>query len=290
MQQAPVQSTTRKSLSTTERTRLHASRTVSSACQPSGPLPRMRPRTLSKAIHAHHLDVRRALLSPQPSLHDPARLRAQFAIPYPTINDRKTRGCSIRTTRSPRQTGHVYPVDLVKSRSPARWPWPSRGAWLLRLVSRSVQVSVRVALLGVSLPERPKGCRPSGSNVMTSMSSRVRRARTLVAISQAELARRLGVDRSSVTQWEQPQGTRPSVDHLAQIAIETGVCFEWLATGRGPSQPEDGRYETALVVEDYARDAMESRALTALRRLSTRRRAVAVQIIELLSNKGSPGD
>lgn len=118
---------------------------------------------------------------------------------------------------------------------------------------------------------------------MVSMSTRVRRARTLAAFSQAELARRVGVERSAVTQWEQPNGTTASVNHLAQIALETGVCFEWLATGRGPSRPEPGAFETALVVEDYARDAMETRALTALRRLSLRRRAVAVQIIELLS-------
>jgi transcriptional regulator with XRE-family HTH domain len=102
-------------------------------------------------------------------------------------------------------------------------------------------------------------------------------------LSQAELARRIGVDRSAVAQWERPQGTTPSVDHLAQIAVETGVCFEWLATGRGPSKPEPGAYDAALVMEDYVRDAMESRALTALRRLSVRKRTVAVQIIELLS-------
>lgn len=118
---------------------------------------------------------------------------------------------------------------------------------------------------------------------MISMASRVRRARTLVAMSQAELARRVGVERSAVTQWERQQGTTPSVNHLAQIAVITGVHFEWLATGRGQSQPEPGAFEAALVVEDFARDAVESSALTALRRLSARRRVAAVQILELLS-------
>jgi transcriptional regulator with XRE-family HTH domain len=118
---------------------------------------------------------------------------------------------------------------------------------------------------------------------MISMSTRVRKARNLTSISQAELARRIGVERSAVTQWERPQGTTPSVNHLVQIAIETGVCFEWLATGRGPSKAEPGTYDAALLMDDYARDALEGRALTALRRLSARKRVTAVQIIELLS-------
>ena len=115
------------------------------------------------------------------------------------------------------------------------------------------------------------------------MSSRIRRARALASLSQSELARRIGVKRSSVTQWEGENGTSPSVLHLAQLAVETAVCFEWLATGRGPARPDDGAFDTALVADDYARDALESRALTALRRLSVRRRGTAVQIIELLA-------
>jgi transcriptional regulator with XRE-family HTH domain len=118
---------------------------------------------------------------------------------------------------------------------------------------------------------------------MVSMSARVRRARSLSSLSQAELARRVGVERSAVTQWERPQGTTPSVNHLAQIAVETGVCFEWLATGRGPSSAEPGTYDAALVLEDYVHDAVEGRALAALRRLSVRKRTTAVQIIELLA-------
>ena len=118
---------------------------------------------------------------------------------------------------------------------------------------------------------------------MIAMSLRVRRARNGVALTQAEMARRIGVERSAVTQWERQQGTTPSVNHLVQIAVITGVNFEWLATGRGPSKAEPGAFEAALMVEDFARDAIESTALTALRRLSARRRAVAVQILELLS-------
>lgn len=115
------------------------------------------------------------------------------------------------------------------------------------------------------------------------MSTRVRRARTSVTLSQAELGRRVGVARSAVTQWEQPQGTTPSVGHLVKIAKETGVCFEWLATGRGPSTPEPGSFDAVVILDDFVRDAVEGRALTALRKLSARKREKAVQILELLS-------
>lgn len=118
---------------------------------------------------------------------------------------------------------------------------------------------------------------------MFSMSSRIRRARTLAAFTQSELARRLGVQRSAVTQWERDNGTTPSVSHLAQIATETGVCFEWLATGRGPARPDSGLFDSALVAQDYARDEFESRVLNCMRLMALRKREALVKIVELLS-------
>jgi len=118
---------------------------------------------------------------------------------------------------------------------------------------------------------------------MISMPSRIRRARTLASLSQAELARRVGVKGSAVTQWESQSGTTPSVDHLAQIARETGVYFEWLATGRGPSRPVEGEFDVALVVEDYVRDELESRVLAAMRQLTKRKKESLVLIVELLA-------
>lgn len=118
---------------------------------------------------------------------------------------------------------------------------------------------------------------------MTSMSLRIRRARTQAQLTQSELARRLGVQRSAVTQWERDHGTTPSVDHLAQIATETGACFEWLATGRGPSHPDADAFASAVVVQDYARDEFESRVLIALRRVARRKREAVARVIELLS-------
>jgi|KBSMisStaDraftv2_1062788.scaffolds.fasta_scaffold1176848_1 transcriptional regulator with XRE-family HTH domain len=118
---------------------------------------------------------------------------------------------------------------------------------------------------------------------MTAIASRIRRARSVARITQSELARRTGVQRSAVTQWESGEGTTPSVVHLAQIAIETSVCFEWLATGRGPSRPDAASFDTALVIQDFARDEIESRALNALRQVTGKKREVIVKVIELLA-------
>ena len=118
---------------------------------------------------------------------------------------------------------------------------------------------------------------------MFSMSFRIRRARASASLTQSELARRLGVQRSAVTQWERENGTHPSVDHLARVACETGVCFEWLATGRGDIRPQDGAFDTALMVQDYARDEIESRVLLSLRRITGRKREAVAKVIDLLS-------
>jgi transcriptional regulator with XRE-family HTH domain len=116
------------------------------------------------------------------------------------------------------------------------------------------------------------------------MSTRIRRARALARFSQTELARKVGVERSSVTQWESVKGTSPSVAHLASIALETRVCFEWLATGRGPARPDAGAFDEAVVLDEYAQDSLEVRLLTAVRRLRPKRKLALVEAVELLCN------
>ncbi|MEL1265692.1 helix-turn-helix transcriptional regulator [Pseudoxanthomonas putridarboris] len=118
---------------------------------------------------------------------------------------------------------------------------------------------------------------------MVNLSTRIRRARTLSRITQSELAKRIDVKRSAVSQWESALGTTPSVSHLIQIALETGVCFEWLATGRGPARLGQEAFGEAVILKDFAQDELESRGLVALGRLSRQKKLVAVAIIELLS-------
>jgi transcriptional regulator with XRE-family HTH domain len=55
--------------------------------------------------------------------------------------------------------------------------------------------------------------------------------------SQTELARRLGVTKSAVSEWEKDK-SKPSTQNLARIAQLTSKGFDWLATGRTSRSPE----------------------------------------------------
>lgn len=119
---------------------------------------------------------------------------------------------------------------------------------------------------------------------MYSMPVRIRQCRCTARLSQAQLASQVGVRRSAVAQWEQEEGgTSPSVSHLAQAAVVTGVCFEWLATGRGPMRPSGSEFEAAARVWDFAKDELENRLLDSIRRLPRRNREMACRIVELMS-------
>ncbi len=119
---------------------------------------------------------------------------------------------------------------------------------------------------------------------MAPMSVRIRQARTGARLSQARLASEVGVRRSAVAQWEAPGGTSPSVAHLSQLASITTVCFEWLATGRGPMRVSATEAaETAALIGDFARDEIENQALDLLRRLPHRNRLVACRLLAALA-------
>lgn len=113
---------------------------------------------------------------------------------------------------------------------------------------------------------------------MNALPVRIRRARTAARLSQAELARRVGVKRSAVTQWEHPAGTVPSMPHLLRIAIETGTCTEWLATARGPMRDDAAAPAPADDV-----DPDEREALARFRRLPPHKRRIALQILDVLA-------
>lgn len=62
---------------------------------------------------------------------------------------------------------------------------------------------------------------------------RIKGSREQRRLSQGELARRVGVSQPTVSDWENGK-TEPTVDNMRSLAVELEVCFEWLATGRGP--------------------------------------------------------
>lgn len=117
---------------------------------------------------------------------------------------------------------------------------------------------------------------------MQALSTRIRKARLLAGLSQAELAQRVGVQRSAATQWEHPHGTVPSMHHLLRVAAETGACTEWLATGRGPMRPAAGATVAGGGLDDPVRDAGEDELLARFRRLSPAKRRIAIQMLEVL--------
>lgn len=119
---------------------------------------------------------------------------------------------------------------------------------------------------------------------MLSRATRIRRARTAAKLSQAQVASLTGVNRSAVAQWESQDCTSPSLEHLAQLAVVTGVRFEWLATGRGQAVPDDQEFDQASDIHDFAQDEAESRILVLVRRLSPRKRQLACVILEALAS------
>jgi transcriptional regulator with XRE-family HTH domain len=63
------------------------------------------------------------------------------------------------------------------------------------------------------------------------LGDRIRRAREGAGLSQNELARRCGVSRAAVSQWETPdiaRRRRPTLSNLQTIARETGRTLDWL--------------------------------------------------------------
>lgn len=68
---------------------------------------------------------------------------------------------------------------------------------------------------------------------------RIAGTREIAGLSQAELARRIGVSRSAVAQWER-EFTEPSAGHLRRLAEVARCSYDWLANGIGPRELPDG--------------------------------------------------
>jgi transcriptional regulator with XRE-family HTH domain len=104
-------------------------------------------------------------------------------------------------------------------------------------------------------------------------------------MSQNQLAQVVGVQRSAVSHWEAPLGKNPSVSHLREIAMVTGIQFEWLATGRGEMplskdmQLDSIATAEALLVED----PLEFRLVEAFRAAPLRTRLSLLEVMEELA-------
>ena len=109
-------------------------------------------------------------------------------------------------------------------------------------------------------------------------------------MSQTQLAQAVGVQRSAVSHWEAPQGKNPSVKHLREIAMVTGVQFEWLATGRGQMAPSRDTVLDSVAAADalLVDDSLEQRLLMAFRESPVRARLALVELMEELA-ASAPG-
>ena len=116
---------------------------------------------------------------------------------------------------------------------------------------------------------------------------RIRLARRALGMSQTQLAQAVGVQRSAVSHWEAPLGKNPSVSHMREIALVTGIQFEWLATGRGEMplskevQLDSIATADALLVED----PLEFRLVAAFRAAPLRTRLSLLEVMEELANQ-----
>jgi transcriptional regulator with XRE-family HTH domain len=73
------------------------------------------------------------------------------------------------------------------------------------------------------------------ARILSGISGRLRMARQRSGLSGAEVSRKLGLTRASVSQWETGL-TEPKGANIRNLARIYGVSIEWLQTGRGPAQ------------------------------------------------------
>ncbi|MBP6796760.1 MAG: helix-turn-helix domain-containing protein [Luteimonas sp.] len=111
------------------------------------------------------------------------------------------------------------------------------------------------------------------------LSTRIRTARTRAGMSQGALAEALGVSRSAVGNWESAKGrVSPSSERLSELALATGVSYEWLATGRGtPLAPIDG---IPAADAEFVDDPIERRLLQAFRSGSDQFKQAILVVLE----------
>jgi transcriptional regulator with XRE-family HTH domain len=108
---------------------------------------------------------------------------------------------------------------------------------------------------------------------MSKLARRIHQARRSAALTQAQLADQVGVNRSAVAQWERTDGPRPTSGNLAKIAVSLKVNFDWLATGRGKSRVVSHHAEEtpALELRFFAHNDLEERLLLGFRTMNVQR-------------------
>ena len=86
-----------------------------------------------------------------------------------------------------------------------------------------------------------------------------------------------------MSHWEAHRG-KPSMNHLRQLALLTGVQFEWLATGHGPMElDEEEDADIPALFGEPGIDPGERELLRAFRAASRQSRAVMLELAHQLA-------
>jgi DNA-binding XRE family transcriptional regulator len=99
---------------------------------------------------------------------------------------------------------------------------------VLHTVHNPVHCLRRVEILGAA--DGTLGAMTMMDNPTWTLTDRLRKARLLAGLEQADLAERLRVSRNSISNYENGK-TEPSATTFVRWAAATGVTLEWLAEG-----------------------------------------------------------
>ena len=117
---------------------------------------------------------------------------------------------------------------------------------------------------------------------MSSIASRIIKARKLRGLSQARVAERMKVSRGACGHWERGKAA-PSTKHLAKLAQILQVRVEWLATGKGGIEAQ---YEIAdsstPSYSTWVKDDETNEVAQRFYRLSKRKRQIILDLLREL--------
>jgi transcriptional regulator with XRE-family HTH domain len=135
---------------------------------------------------------------------------------------------------------------------------------------------------------------PTDRRARMKHSDRIRFARRRTGLTQAGLAKALGVQRSAVSNWESARGSRPSATNMIALARAAAVSVEWLTTGRGRVAVDgdgDGASQDAVPAVDaeLVEDPGERELLASYRMLPPRLQLMAQDLLRELARGRKPG-
>lgn len=121
------------------------------------------------------------------------------------------------------------------------------------------------------------------------LAQRIRLARRKAKLSQAALAKLLGVQRSAVSNWESVNPAKPAIANLIAIAKAINVSLDWLATGQGSMRSGHDPHQDVMAVDAEFTDTPHERdLLRAFRSMSHRSQVVFMELAEeLISTRGT---